>query len=367
MIIAGVRISTASGQEVLAQHVWRGAGNLDVLTVQGAESDLEDMVALARYAGHRYAIRHYHVSPGEPITDAEAMDLAAHIASEFGFDPCTAVIVRHHKVRRVAYDLMTGTQGFELHWHVLVPEVDAVTGRVLDSRNMFPRHERLARETELRLLHKPVKGRFNCSVIAALEARGDHQAAGRLREAGIEEGPPAYAAYTSRQRRALERRHSDHKGKPLDLPALVRRLQGIWAAHAPNPPALAAALRREGLRLRHPADTVLESPDGRAIAAAPNTHCESWVVDAWDKRMQQAFVVGAAHRLLREPRSRVDETLRSWRREPSQGVGLLAGRALLSAAALDPPEGSPGDQLEIPPGNSPENLYTSPPPKSGSF
>jgi len=322
MIIAGVRITTALGHQRLADHVWRGAGDLDVVTLRGAEADLEDMVALARHAGHRYAIRHYHVSPGEPTTATEAMDLVTRLAAEFAFDPQMAVIVRHQKNRRVKYDLITGTQGHEVHWHVIVPEVDAVTGRVLDSRNMYPRHERLAREAELRLLHKVIKGRFNSSVIAELEARGDHQAAGRLREAGIEEGPPAYAAYTSRQRRALERRHSDHRGEPLDLPTLVHRLHTIWAAHAPDPPELAAALRREGLRLRHPADPMPKSTEGRIVAPAAATRCSTWVVDAWDGRRQEAYVLGVAHKLLRESRARVEETLRPRKLLPDPRVAL---------------------------------------------
>jgi hypothetical protein len=319
MIIAGTRITTRSGHQLLADHLWRGDGNSDVRTLRGDEADLHDMVAFARHAGQRYALRHYHLSPGEPTTQAEGLDIIARIGAEFGFDPNTAVVVQHRKERRVEYDLMTGTQGYEFHWHAIVPEVDPISLKVLDSRKMFGRHERLAREAELRLLHRVIKGRHNCSVIAALEARGDHLAAGRLREAGIEEGPPAYAAYTSRQRRALERTHADHRGEPLDLPTLVRNLNLIWAKHAPDPPALAEALRGAGLRLRHPADPPAGSIEGRVIAPAPTTHGTTWVVDAWDSQRQEAYVLGAAYRLLREPRSRVEEVLRP-RRPPPQHV-----------------------------------------------
>jgi len=330
MIIGATRVRSASGHEDLANHIWRGDETEVVITLQGAEADLQDMVEVARNGGHPNAIRHFHLSPGEPMTDAEAFDLVGRIGAEFGFAAEGAVVVRHVKPRRTAHDPMFGTQGNEWHWHMLVPEVDPVTLRVLDSRQMFARHERLARDTELRLLHRVIKGRHNFAVIAAFEVRGDHQAVRRLRAAGIDEGPPAFAAYTSRQRRLLERRHSDHTGEPLDLPKMVRQLQTSWAAHAPNLDALAAALRRQGLRLRHPADPVQEG-SGRVIAPAPITRGTGWVVDAWDSGRQEAFVLGAAHRLLREPRARVDETLR-----PRRPRASLAPELPVVTPAADP-------------------------------
>ena len=214
---------------------WRGTENTAIATLQGSEADLEDMDAAAKSSGHRYAVRHYHLSPGEPMNDAEALELVERLAAEFGFRFEAVVVVRHGKPRRTSYDAMMGGQGVDTHWHVLAPEVDQITGRVLDSRWMYLRHEFLARETELLLLHQIVKGRWNTCVGAELEARGEHQAASRLRAAGIEEGSPAYAAYTARQRRLLERRHSSHGGEPLDLPTLVRSLQQCWASYAKRP------------------------------------------------------------------------------------------------------------------------------------
>lgn len=325
MIIGATRIRSRSGHRALADHVWRGPGNAEVATLAGCEADLEDMVAAARAGGHPYAIRHVHISPGEPVTDAEAQEIVSALGAEFGFDCGAVVLVRHHKSRRARHDLMLGTRGHEQHWHLLVPEVDPITGKVLDSRWMRPRHERVARESELRLLHQPTKGRFNAAVLAALEASGDHASARRLREAGLAEGPPAFAAYTSDQRRRLERSHAGPRGEDLDLPGLVRRLAISWAAHAPNPPALAAALRHEGLRLRHPDAPAPMEVEGRPIAPAPPTTAAGWVVDGWDGRSRAAFVVGAAHRLLREPRARVAETLRS--RTPVRGLAAASPRA----------------------------------------
>jgi hypothetical protein len=310
MIIAATRITSRSGHCALADHVWRGAGNSEVATLKGCEDDLADMVATARHAGRRYAIRHYQLSPGEPMNDTEALDLVGRIAAEFTFDAEAVIVIRHGKARRATYDPMLGTQGHDQHWHVLAPEVDPVTLRVLDSSWMHPRHERLAREAELRLLHRPVKGRFNTAVTAALERRGDHQAARLLREAGLEEGRPAYAAYTSRQRRVLERSRHDPRGEPLDLPGVVRRLAAAWAACGPDRAALDKALRAAGMRLRHPDRPPEAVAGGRPVAPPPPTRSGDWVIDGWDGRAQHAYVIGAAHTLLREPRARVAETLR---------------------------------------------------------
>jgi hypothetical protein len=311
MIIAATRITTRSGHRALADHVLRGSGNSEVAMLKGCEQDLADMVATARHAGRRYAIRHYHLSPGEPMCDTEALELVGRIATEFSFDAQAVVMVRHGKARRVAHDAMLGTQGYGEHWHVLVPEVDPVTLRVLDSSWMYPRHERLARETEIRLLHRPVKGRFNTVVTIALEKREDHRTARLLREAGLEEGRPAYAAYTARQRRVLERSRGDPRGAPLDLPGLVRQLAMAWAAHGPNRAGLDKALRDVGMRLRHPDRPPEATAVGRPIAPPPPTRSDGWVIDGWDGRAQQAYVIGAAHTLLREPRVRVANTLRS--------------------------------------------------------
>lgn len=310
MIIGATRIRAGAGHQRLSAHVWRGAGNDSVTTMRGTEADLEDMNLTATSAGRRYAIRHYHLSPGEPMSDAEALELMERIAAEFGFRAEAAVVVRHGKARRTRHDPILGSQGFDTHWHVLAPEVDPVTMRVLDSSWMYPRQELLAREAELRLLHQVVKGRWNTSVGVELEARGEHEAASRLRAAGVEEGWPAYAAYSSRQRRLLERRHRSHKGDPLDLPSLVQALGRCWATHAIDRPALDAALRRQGLRLRHAEEPVGDRADGAELAPAPPTTSVGWVVDAWDGRRKQAYVLGAAHQLLREPRNRVVDTLR---------------------------------------------------------
>lgn len=185
MIISATRIRTASGHRPLADHVWRAEGNEEVIIIRGSELDLPAMVTSARRAGMRYAIRHLHVSPGEPMTDDEALEIVCDLAEEFGFHPAAAIVVRHEKPRRVAHDLITGAQGVPVHWHVLVPEVDPVTLRALDSSWMHPRHERIARAAELRLQHRVIKGRFNTSVLRALKARGEAKAALQLEEAGV--------------------------------------------------------------------------------------------------------------------------------------------------------------------------------------
>jgi len=246
------------------------------------------------------------------MSESAAMELVKAIASEFGFDPATGVVVRHDKPRRDQYDLITGAQGAPVHWHLLVPEVDPVKRKVLDSRWMYPRHERLAREAEIRLQHKLIKGRFNTSVIQALHQRGDNREAQILVDAGLADGRPARAAYTSAQRRMLERSHGGPRGGDLALPMLVHDLQKAWAGHRDDRAGLDRELKKLGLRVRQgSAEQAVADGEDREVEPAPATWSTGWVVDGWDYERKRAYVIGALHTLVRETRHSIELALRT--------------------------------------------------------
>ena len=154
MIIQATRVAAADGARALAAHVLRGRKNEHIELVRGCEDDLGDMVGDARAHGAKYAIRHYSISPEEPASREDALEIVADLAAEFGFDPGRAVVVEHRKPR-------AGGAGFELHWHAIAPEIDPVRRRVLDAHWMRPRHEKIARIAEIRLGHALVAGRWN--------------------------------------------------------------------------------------------------------------------------------------------------------------------------------------------------------------
>ncbi len=308
MIIAATRLTTATGHQAIAHHVLRGEGNEQIVLLRGSEDDLVDMFATARHAGARYAIRHYHLSPGDVMSDAGALSLVGQIADEFGFDPDATVVVRHEKPRAAAASgLSSGIPGsgdVGYHWHLLAPEVDPITLRVMDSRNMSPRHEKLARLAELEHGHEVTQGCWNRAVLEHLQRGGpdQHAAAQRLDAAGLDDRIRARAAYSSATRRRLERRHYDYRGAPLHLPTLVFHLHATWQRHCLNGEALRLELWRLGLRV-----AVDDSGAGQRL-----------LLQALDGRARHLYEVGLLPRLLRMSAPKVMSMLMSCGFGPAQ-------------------------------------------------
>lgn len=173
MIISASRIVTASGSATVGAHVFSGPKNRSITLVQGSRAELDDMVRDARDHGAKYSIRHFKVNPEEATTREEALAVVAALGREFGFDPGRAVTVEHEKRRQ-------GGAGFERHWHVMVPEVDPVRGRVLDASWMRARQEKVSRVAEIELAHHQVRGKWNRAVQAALRAEGRNELADRV-------------------------------------------------------------------------------------------------------------------------------------------------------------------------------------------
>src|SRR5690606_8817911 len=90
------------------------------------------------------------------------------------------------------------------HWHLVVAETNAATGRVLSSRFDHPRHEKIARLLELEFGHPVNAGAHDVAVLAALRDEGLGDLADRL--AGeLGHGPRPVAAYTTQAHQAAKR------------------------------------------------------------------------------------------------------------------------------------------------------------------
>ncbi|WP_338666251.1 hypothetical protein VQH23_26500 (plasmid) [Pararoseomonas sp. SCSIO 73927] len=233
MIIKATRIKAASGAGAVAAHVLRGDANEEITVLQGSEADLHAAARDAIAAGRTYALRHYALSPGEAATRQDAEAILADLGAEFRFDPGAAMLVEHRKPR-------AGGRGHDTHWHALVPEVDPVSGRVLSSSWMRPRHERVARIAEARLGHALVPGRWNAAVARALQADGRHDLAARVSAAAALPRPEG--SYTSQRQQAAARRG-------VSLPAARAAVAAAWRA-SDSPAALRAALAEQGIALR---------------------------------------------------------------------------------------------------------------------
>jgi hypothetical protein len=232
MIIKATRIATNSGAGAVASHVLRGEKNEEILVLQGSEAEMHAAMRDAEAAGAKYGLRHYKISPKEGMTSEDARQVLADLAAEFGFDPERATLIEHQKPR-------AGRGGFNRHWHAIVPEVDAITGRVLDAHWMRPRHEKIARMAEARLGHEVTPGRFNAAVQRALEAEGRHDIAARLE--------PATQVPRPREGYATNI-HQMHNRKGNNLPNDRLAVRGAWE-RSDNGQSFAAALAEQGIRI----------------------------------------------------------------------------------------------------------------------
>ena len=146
------------------------------------------MVRDAAAAGKKYAFRHYKLAAFEDTTREQALEIAAAIAQEFGFDLGRGILIEHEKER-------VGGEACGQHWHLLVPEWDPVRHRVLDASWMRPRQEKLSRLAEIRLGHSPVVGRWNAAVERRLGEEGRGHDADRV--APLADVPRPQSAYTA--------------------------------------------------------------------------------------------------------------------------------------------------------------------------
>lgn len=165
MITKGSRLPTREGAAETADHVFRGKANEQIVVLRGSEQDLHDYVADAQAARRPYAIRHFKISPEHDITPEQETEAVALMAREFKFDSERCVVIRHRKKR-------SRKSASEYHLHVLVPEWNPVTRRVLGTKWDWARHEKCSRLLEESWGHGHISGRFNAPVLKALEAEG---------------------------------------------------------------------------------------------------------------------------------------------------------------------------------------------------
>lgn len=269
MIIQSARLGVAVDLAALVRHVFAGPANEAITVLHGTAEDLGVMRRDAAAAGKKYALRHFKISPEAVTSPAEAARVMRDLAGEFGFAPERCVVVEHRKKR-------AGGSGYERHWHLLVPEWDPVRRRVLDSHWMRPRQEKIARQAELRLGHAPVTGRWNAAVARALTREG--HAADAAAVARLAAGPRPRAAYGAR-------RHQTAARRGVSLPEARLLVKAAWE-RSDDAAAFAAALAPSGLTLR------------------PGDKAGVWLVEAAGEG-NSPVLVGALHRLLRQPRRAV--------------------------------------------------------------
>lgn len=268
MIIKSIRVRTRSGIGRLVRHLQNGADNEAVEFLQGTARDIQDMQADARVHRSTYSVRHWIIAPQEVTTREQFRQTMAFLAAEFGFDPNRAVIIEHTKKRATA-------SATDRHWHVLVCEIDAVTGKTL--RSSFDRilHELTARWSEYSFGHSFIPGKHTAAVIRGLRDRGMTCVADRL----------AAALGTSVELTAEAFSHAQHqeaKRAGFDLASVKLTIQKL-VAEAATAAEFETGIRQHGLEIR--------AGDKR----------NTWVVVSPD-----GSVLGALHRLAAERKSAIN-------------------------------------------------------------
>lgn len=215
MLIKATRIRTATGARALARHLLQGDENEAIVVVRGTVADLHDAVADAKRFNRLYALRHIVIAP-EVAMDRQQFERAAQaLGDEFGFDPALALVVEHQKSRAVA-----GVS--DRHWHLVVAETDAATGRVLSSRFSHPRHEKIGRLLELEFGHPIVPGAHDIAVLATLRGEGRNELADRI-AAALGQGPKPVSAYSVEA-------HQAGKRIGVDLAQARQHIRLAWAS-----------------------------------------------------------------------------------------------------------------------------------------
>lgn len=231
MNIKSTRISTSSGSAKVGSHVLSGSDNEKIELLHGSPEDLDDMVADARDVGAKFAMRHVIISPKEATTREQAQKIAADYMAEFGAGDRPSLLVEHKKAR--------ADGSFDRHWHLIIGEVSPTTGRVLDNRADFARHEKLARLAEIELGHALVVGRHNVAVFNALEAAGMTAQADALRHLTAAELPNS--AFTSDEFQVAKR-------KGNNVAQVREQVRSAWEC-SDDARSFSAALAEHGLSI----------------------------------------------------------------------------------------------------------------------
>ncbi len=230
MIIKSTRIRVG-GAEAAGRHILdRADGNEKIVIISGGRETLAAAEGIAALHAQRFGLRHYVISPDEPLSRGQLQRMLAAIRQEYGI-PAEALetLVAHTKMR---------ADGAKTeHYHYLVPEADPTTGRVLSSRHSYARNEKLARVAECEFGHQITPGRHNRAVIAALRREGRADLAARLTAAA--DVPRPTAAFDAEQ-------HQRAKRNGVSLPQARQAIKDAWKL---SDAEMAAALQRAGLRI----------------------------------------------------------------------------------------------------------------------
>jgi hypothetical protein len=202
----------------LLEHLENADDNEEVVVLRGNAADLSDARGDSRAFGREYCLRQWIVSPKNATSDERLLESVDRLASEFGFNPAKAFVVRHIKAK-------VDTALFGGHIHILVAETDPITGRALSSSHDWLRGEKIAKILSFDWNEPFVESTKPKSILGALKRDGRDDVAEAYRRSFPEQGPRPVASFDTSSAQRLKR-------KGLDLPALRALVADAWASAA---------------------------------------------------------------------------------------------------------------------------------------
>jgi hypothetical protein len=241
MIIKATRVRTrGSALKKLIAHIENADDNEEVVALRGNFADLWDAREDARTFGREYCVRQWIVSPSREATFEKMLEAVDRLAVEFGFNPAKALVRGHKKPKAGA--ALAGAALFDGHIHILVPEVDPVSGTVLSCSNDWLRGEKIGKILSFDWQAPFVESTNPKAILAALKRDGREDVAAAYRKTFPEGGPRPVAAFDGASQQRLKR-------KGIDLPALRLHIEGAWASAA-NRAQFEINLLSHGLRCK---------------------------------------------------------------------------------------------------------------------
>lgn len=216
MILGSTRVRAGDARKAVAYLFDHGEPEL----ITGDPSVARDADIRASISGGKYSLRHWYLSPDQPLSRAEVLQAVHAIFDEFEVGDRPFCVVQHIGVRADGTSVP--------HYHIVVAEHDE-HGRVLSSKTDWLRQEKLSRTFELEFAHELTQGRHGRSVVAALERDGKHVLAAKVQ-----------ASETAARQKADFSKSTDRRAARLgyDLPALVHALKALRGASLEELPTL---------------------------------------------------------------------------------------------------------------------------------
>ena len=197
MILKQTRVRVGGAGNLLA-HISSQHGNEHVEILDGHPNLPLSGDIIARMNNRKYGNRHVIISPEFDLSSEQLQFVLSLIFRELNTKNGTTdnyLLIKHDKKRHDA-------EHDAAHFHLILNET-TLSGHQLDHRMSYLKNEKIARLCELKFGHPVIKGRHNKAVVRQLQSDGFHSEAASLVD--LTKGPPARAAFSSKQLRTAER------------------------------------------------------------------------------------------------------------------------------------------------------------------